>query len=287
LQPSNQAGFNEGYRKICRLWSICLSFVAYGKVTVPNPDEWRALIAVKEAVPVEATDAHTYLRTRFSSASNPALMACTDGREYVVKSVANPQLQRAMANDQVMGRAAAAMNAPVPPVALVNVPQELINAQPELADFVAGISHGSNYMPDTSKTRQGFAHLAVPENRNRFASLAMFYGLAFVQHDHQFFYQDGTHHVWSFDHGHFFPNGPNWTIASLQAAPDAVPDGTIVVNCALSPIELAVAKPSLAAVTTDTIAMAIGAVPAAWGLSVAEKVELAIYLERRRDRLIV
>jgi hypothetical protein len=187
-----------------------------------------------------------------------------------------------MANDQVMGRAAAAMNAPVPAISLVRVNQALIDAQAELADFIAGSLHGSHYMPDVSKTRQGFAHLAVPANRSRFASLAMLYGLAFVQYDHQFFYQDGTHHVWSFDHGHFFPNGPNWTVTSLQTAPDA----TIVVNCTLSAQELTAAKPSLAGVTTDVIASAMGAIPAAWGVSSAEKVEWAVYLERRRDRLI-
>ncbi len=141
---------------------------------MPNAAEWTALIAEKEAAPPSAVNAHTYLRTRFSSISKPALMACSDGHEYVTKSIANPGLRRAMANDQVMGRAAVAMSAPVPPVALVNVPQELINAQPELVDFIAGVTHGSRYMPDVSKTREGIAHVAVPENRGRFASLAAF-----------------------------------------------------------------------------------------------------------------
>lgn len=254
---------------------------------MPTPNEWQHLIMAKEALPAEITNAHTYLRTRFSSVSKPALMACSDGQEYVVKSIANPLLHRAMANDQVIGRTAVAMNAPVPPVSLVKVPQGLVDGQPELADFVSGVTHGSRYMPDASKTRQGFAHLTVPENRRRFASLAMLYGLAFVQHDHQFFYQDGTHYVWSFDHGHCFPDGPNWSVASLRAAPDATPDETIVRNCGLSPMELAIEKPSLAGVTTDVIATAIGAVPAAWGVSPAEKVELAVYLEGRRDRLSV
>lgn len=214
-------------------------------------------------------------------------MACSDGLDYVVKSIANPALQRAMANDHVMGRAAAAMQAPVPPIALVNVPQELIAAQAELADFVPGLTHGSRYMANTSTTRQGIAHVTVPENRVRFAALAYLYGLACVQCDHQFFYQDGSHYVWSFDHGHAFPGGPNWSIASLQAAPDAVPDGTIVAHCTLSPIELAVVKPCIAAVTTDIIAAAIGAIPAAWGLTPDEKTEWAVYIERRRDRLAV
>jgi hypothetical protein len=252
---------------------------------VPNVSEWTALIAEKEAAAPAALTAHTYLRTRFSSISKPALMACSDGKEYVVKSIANPGLKRAMANDQVIGKAAAAMNAPVPAVALVNVPQELINAQPELADFVAGVTHGSAYMPDVSKTREVIAHVTVPENRRRFASLALLYGLAFVQHDHQFFYQDGTNLVWSFDHGHFFPSGPNWTVASLQGAVAATPDPTIVAGCALSPLELAAAKPSLNGITDDKLAAAIGAIPSAWDVTTPEKAELAIYLERRRDAL--
>ncbi|MDZ4689066.1 MAG: HipA family kinase [Planctomycetaceae bacterium] len=252
---------------------------------MPTAAEWTILIAAKEAAAPAAVTAHTYLRTRFSSISKPALMACSDGQEYVVKSIANPCLKRAMANDQVMGRAAAAMNAPVPTVALVNVPQDLINGQPELADFVAGVTHGSKYMPDASKTRQGIAHGTVPDNRGRFASLALLYGLALVQRDHQFFYQDGAHLVWSFDHGHFFPNGPNWSVASLQGVPPATPDAQIVAGCALSLLELAGAKPRLNRVTDDVLAEAIGAVPAAWDVTPDEKAELAVYLERRRDEL--
>ena len=221
---------------------------------------------------------------KFSSISCPVLLACSDGNEYVVKGNKGG-LGRANSNDQMVGRLATAMGAPVPPVTIVQVAPDLTQNQPDLHDLPPGLAHGSRYMPDSSNVKQGIAFQNVPENRPRFAALAVMYGWATAS-DHQFFYQDGTSFVLSFDHGHFFPGGPNWTIQNLQGAAAAAPDATIVNGCQLQLDELTEAKTRLGAVTNATIAAAVASPPAAWGMLPDERVEMALFLERRRDQLL-
>ncbi len=194
-------------------------------------------------------------------------------------------LLRAICNDQVMGHVAAALVAPVPAVKIVNIPQELIDGEPALAALPAGPAHGSRYMPNASKTRQGFAFQNLPENRPRFALLAIMYGLAKVDGDHQFFYEDGSNRVWSFDHGHFFPNGPEWTIQTLAACAAATPDPTIVGGCNLIEDELDEAREDLNGLTEAAIAMAVASPDAGWRLDDAERVALAHHLDTRAIHL--
>jgi hypothetical protein len=61
--------------------------------------------------------------------------------------------------------------------------------------------------------------IAEGDNKYRFAAAAVMYSWLGAS-DRQFIYgKAGSHKVYSVDHGHFFQNGPNWTIASLSAAP--------------------------------------------------------------------
>jgi hypothetical protein len=212
-------------------------------------------------------------------------MACTEGIECVVKKNAT-FLNRAMANDQVIGRIGNAAAAPVGLVELIDVPKELIDAQPEIKDFPAGITHGSHFMADISKQREVIMHIHVGGNRERFAGLSLLYGLAHCQHDHQFFYQDGTHLVFSLDHGHLFPNGPNWTVDQLRAMPRATPDRTIEAGCTLTPGEIKAARDLLERVSDSVLAGAVSAIPDSWKVIESERVELLAYLEKRRNELL-
>lgn len=159
-------------------------------------------------------------------------------------------------------------------------------AEADLQGLDSGFAYGSRYMADASKTRQGIAFVTVPANRQRFALLAVLYGLAYVQHDHQFFYQDGTNLVFSFDHGHFFPNGPGWTIQALNGLPPAAPDPVICNACQFSAAELNDARQRLMTLEPDKIAGAVAASPDVWAVSITERVRLAIYLATRKNELV-
>lgn len=258
----------------------------YEGADVPSASEWRDMIAVAMSNRLDPVDAHVYRCIQFSSHSSPLVMGCRDGRDYVVKGLRRPDLARALVNDHVMGILGREMHAPVPAVSLVNIPAALDQRSAGAQALPAGVAHGSHYMPDASKVREGIKNFDIAINRPRFAILAIMYGWAGVQSDHQFFYQDGTNAVYSFDHGHFFPNGPNWTPSGLKSAPAAVPDPVITKKCGLRGVGLDAAKENLRLISDATIARAVGAPPDQWLISMEYRVALAMYLDARRLNLL-
>lgn len=257
---------------------------------MPAADEWKNLVEMEMARAPAAISAQTYRGILFSSDSAPAVFGCSDGRDYVVKSVREPYHFRVLTNDRVVGFLAAATGAPVPPVALVDLPQNLADAvnvtNTGKKPMQSGLAHGSLYQPDISKSRENYRDAQRPHNRARFAMLAVLYGLAFVSGDHQFFYRDGDAAVCSVDHGHFFPSGPLWTVGTLSSAPVAAPDGSISSNCGLTPDELKAAAVPLRSLTDEAIARAVAAPPTAWNFTIDDRVAMAAYLEKRRDALL-
>jgi hypothetical protein len=91
--------------------------------------------------------------------------------------------------------------------------------------------------------------------------------------------------VHSFDHGNFFPGGPNWTTQTLATAPPAQADTRIVGECELTVSEIDAARAMLQNVTSTVIAGAIAPVPTDWGLSEDERLALCDYLHTRWQAL--
>jgi hypothetical protein len=233
----------------------------------------------------------TYIR-KWPTASRPVALSCDDGQVYVVKG---RQAGRQAINDHIVSALGALLGAPTARPALVRVDQGLIDAERELQDlhgsgpFVAGVWHGTLHVGNVSDDREAFAHQTVPENRLRFAHLAVLYGWAYTSQDHQFLYaKTEPRLVFSVDHGHFFPNGPDWTIASLQAhSTVAVPDPTITASCSLNSTEVREARTVLGGLDElREIAWAVAAPLEEWGLSMDERVAMAEYLARRRREML-
>lgn len=248
---------------------------------MPDDEYWQRLIATAGSERPGLITAHTFLK-KWGTYSRPVLLACDDGNEYVVKG---QHAGRGIVNDQVIGRLGSAIGAPVGDVALVYIPDALVAAEPAMSDIKPGISHACRWIPGCTE-REHIVHTTVPENRGRFAALALVYGWVHAQ-DHQFIYtNDPPHLVYSVDHGHFFPNGPDWTIQSLGTAAAATPDPTLIAGCSLSNTELASAVGALGSISDAQIASAVASPPDEWGLTEPERVALASYLRSRRDQIV-
>lgn len=215
----------------------------------------------------------------------------TGGKVYFVKG---GHCQRQLVNDHIIGRLGMALRAPTATVAHIDVVDALVAAEPMLGQhfpaggrFEPGVWHGSLVIDGVSNERENIAHFDVPENRPRFALLAVLFGWG-LGGDHQFLYANQEPRlVYSCDHGHFFPNGPDWTVASLTGAPAAIPDQALVSTCSVTPAELRTAGAALDALDPEqVIAAALGNVLDHWGVSLDELVEMAQYLTRRREQLL-
>jgi HipA-like protein len=70
---------------------------------------------------------------RMRGGAQSHLMRCSDGHYYVVKFQNNPQHRRILANELLGTKLAARLGLPTTPVAIVDVPEELIRLTPELS----------------------------------------------------------------------------------------------------------------------------------------------------------
>jgi HipA-like kinase len=96
---------------------------------------------------------------RMRGGAQPHLMRCSDGGYYVVKFLDNPQHPRVLANEWIGARLAASLGLPVPEIAVVEVPEELINHSDDLVIDLgrcrrkvrAGLQFGSRYPGDPNE----------------------------------------------------------------------------------------------------------------------------------------
>jgi hypothetical protein len=239
--------------------------------------DWTALIQTAQALEPTVVKAVTYRRS-WDSACRPVHVTCDDGNDYVAKG---SQVGRSAFNDQVVGRIANQLGAPVAEISLVEIDPELIRINGDMAHMAPGLAHGSRYVPDCTECLW-FQYVDGPANRPRFALLSVLYGWM-VAAEKQFFYSiNPPNLVYSFDHDAFFPRGPSWSIESLGSAPLPEEDDVIVTQCGLKHHELRDAASYLERITPEIIASAIGAVPPDWGpIRDEERIALAGYLWER------
>src|SRR5574341_1340771 len=229
----------------------------------------------------QAIFAHTFIQ-KGSSFSRPVWLECEDGKIYVVKG---RHAGRSIFNDQMIARLGRAMNAPVGVPALIIIPEELGQAEPELNDITPGLTHGTEWVKDTSD-KGWLAYTEEQYNRPRFALLSILYGWLCANDRQLIYHNQEPHLVYSVDHGHFFPNGPEWTIENLAGAPNVQPYEEIRSGCNLSDAEIKVALESLRKVSNDSIIEAVAIPPDEWGVTIEERVAMVHFVIDRQKALL-
>jgi hypothetical protein len=123
---------------------------------------------------------------RMRGGAQAQLMRCADGHYYVVKFQNNPQHRRILVNELLGTRLASRLGLPTPPVAIIDVPEELIRLTPELAmeypchryPCHAGLQFGSRFPGDPRHlTLHDFLpdpQLRQVENLHDFAGMLVF-----------------------------------------------------------------------------------------------------------------
>ena len=251
-----------------------------------TPPEWTALIANamdKVAAPIRALVPIGRMKW---GATMPAMIRCSDGEMYIVKGA---QVGRSLVTEQIVGRLGAMIEAPVARVELVDVSRELIGDDEAIdqrgtnwvGHFLPGIAHGSAFIANCTDDWE-LAYQHQGDNPTRLARLAVLYGWV-KGDDYQFLYEaDPPRLVYAFDHGECFPRGSDWSIDSLEAAPDPFFAADVWVPAQIIHREIA----RLREVTDADIARTVAIPPTSWGLTMDERVALARYLSRRRDQLL-
>ena len=222
-------------------------------------------------------------RSGWDSAARPVLARGIDKREYVIKG---QQAGRQIVNDQVVARLGMAMRAPVGEPCIVEISEELIAEDSRFSYLTPGTAHATLYIPKCSSQREEINYTNQPENHARFVLLILLYGWVYAN-DYQFIYKNARPNlVYSVDHGHFFPGGPEWKQRDLLEAGSAEINPRLVSNCKLKLEEIRQGLWLLDAVSEETIIQAVAAPPSEWGLTIDERVTLVEYLVKRRQDLL-
>ncbi len=246
-----------------------------------SAEYWTHLLG-KSSLSVTAQVTVAFPLKMLSGVSGAVLCQCTDDQQWVVKSRHNG---RALAADRIVGQLGKALGAPVAHTAIVDVPEDLIDEEMQSENVLPGPGHGSLFIKGCVDSRE-ILYSTDDENEDRFAALAVLYGLT-AANDIQFLYQTiAPRLVHSVDHGHFFPGETLWSINTLGTAPQAKVDGRITVpaNCGRDSILRAIG--GLVKLDDSALARTIGSVPAEWDISLDEKAGIARFLAKRRDTLL-
>lgn len=254
-----------------------------------SPKTWEERI--EEEIQNRSVDllASDFLDT-LPGASDAVKVTAQNGTVYRVKGMVTSQdvqQERMVTNDQIVGELANEIEAPVPEVDLIHVPEMLVQNESQMDHLEPGTAHAMKWIDNVSGKDQDVKYRDKGDNPARFASLAILFGWFGSERDEQFFYKKhDPNRVYSFDHGHFFPDGPEWSPQDLKSAADAEAHPDIVNPCNLTDDDLESAAEHLTNVNDEAIANAVGQVPNEWGIDMDERIVVAKFLAQRRDELI-
>ena len=252
----------------------------------PRSVFWRPLIEAARGRVPPPIRAHSFV-WRWDSKTWPVALRCSDGQRYVVKAIQRrPECpNRVIVSDQIASRLGAMLGAPVGAPALVDVPQDLIDAEPEMAHMEPGLAHATRWIPNCQDLM--FRPGVGGPNRLRALLIGVLWGWCEMEHDHQLIREKQPPQLLhAVDHGSVFPGMHEWCIRALRAPPPARLDAWISTGCTFSETECADACPPLGNLTPEIVAEAVAAPPLEWPISEFERIALAVYLWRRRRDLL-
>jgi hypothetical protein len=228
----------------------------------------------------------TAFRRSWNSSARPVSARCIDKRDYIVKG---QQAGRQIVNEQIVARLGMALNAPVGESKIVEISPYLLELDPEFNYLTPGTAHATLFIPNCFDDRDLSGYYTnQPENLLRFALLCVLYGWVQAK-DHQFIFQKNRPNlVYSVDHGHFFPGGPNWTENDLQGASAATLDERLRSACHFTTDtqEIRTALFQLSKIAETQIIQAVAAPPAEWGFTIEERVAMMEHLFIRQGKLL-
>lgn len=215
--------------------------------------------------------------------SRPFHVSATNGQSYWIKQVDNPQSPRVPVTEHIIAACGRLIGAPVREYCLIEIPKEFDGDRLSNGTVLRkGIAHASlNLEFGYSNKTWGPENRERDDNRRRHAAYFGFFDWCWGD-DRQWLYDttdDMT--MYSHDHGHFLPGGPDWTaerlLADVEAAHslDTSPEG-------LDYNELERVAGALEIVTREQLVAILCAIPASWPVQDMELEALGHFLESRR-----
>jgi hypothetical protein len=251
-------------------------------------DDWRGSLSPRsdpdEVVVIErALDP-----SRGEGGSGPFPALDSEGRKWWVKPANNlhdrpqgtDQQGKLIVTEYVVGSLCSLIGAPCCEVAIVRIPEELADFEFTAGRKVEpGLAHGSLAIEDTTEIRS-LEHRQEDDNQRRHAGVFALYDWCWGSDDQWLYVHTDEQKLYSHDHGHYLPGGPNWIESALIQHVDQVhqpgysPDG-------LDPDALDEFASRLENVDMQELREILNSVPASYPVEDEELEALGYFLERR------
>ncbi len=222
--------------------------------------------------------------------SRPILLETESGTVLHVKLKHNPQSTRSLVNDWIGTGLAAGLGVPVPPMALVMLNREDLDAIPQLATlrWHPGHQFATHYDPVARPlTRQ--ANLRTVSNLDTLPLAALveaWLDNTDLKPSHLLIHLNRSATWFLTDHGFILPGGPYWTAASLRAGRHHWPSLHWLTHLARAlgqPWRFQPALDAVMSVTADDLHDLFASVPLDWPLSSsARSALLHFFIVRQR-----
>lgn len=217
----------------------------------------------------------------------PIQVLVDDGRTFWLKRTTGPGNPRALVTEQVVARSGKLIGAPVCEVAVLLIPESLAGEPIGGGELLQpGLAHGSLDVAN-SDFHKGEApnHTDKDDNRRRQLAFWVLYDW-FWGNDPQWLHDLGDDfRTYSHDHGMYFPDGPDWTAASLTGVDSAQSRHSFPRPDAVEG-HLAELITQISSITTADLAAILENVPASWPVTDRELEMLGWFLQKRLEGVL-
>ncbi len=217
--------------------------------------------------------------------SGAFLASGDDANDYYVKVINNGQSPRVPISEQIVGRAAQLIGAPVPQVTTIRIAAEFVGWEFKPRDanreykLEMGIAHAIREVSGCSEIRS-MGYRSDDDNVRRHAFVYAIYDWCSGSDPQWLLAGNEQNAYYSHDHGHYFPNGPSWSADKLErhisdvnpfpGSTDGIPKETWT--------EVA---EHVAAVTKGQILDVLSQIPTSWPVTDAELETMGFFLASR------
>jgi len=222
------------------------------------------------------------LRQSTAGGSGAFLAVGDDDARYWVKPLNNLQNPRVCVNEQIIGRLAPRLGTLSPVVRTMRIRSSFVGWEFRPGHGLQeGIAHACAEVSGAIESRV-LDRREKDDNTQHHAEVTALYDWFFGNDSQWLFNANEQERCYSHDHGHYFPGGPAWSAANLEAQVD-VEQALPYAGGPFPKDVVAIIADRIEAVTRDDIIAALAMIPAPWPVTDAELETVGFFVERRAD----
>lgn len=249
-------------------------------------DPWQNATLDTYRRPSPTAIASTILR-QVNTGCSPMLMSTqVPGELYWVKPQHNEHGQNSLLAEQVVAAVGRYLGAPIPHTTLIEIPDAFSSYRlPNGSLLVPGTAHASRHVE--SECVEDTELLYVPKDGNRYRApkFIALWEWCFGEDPQWLYAQADDYQLWTFDHGLWLGGGGEWEVADLRKTATKVFGWSGPVKGMDSATFAGLADAIESCTVSDLLSM-VSAVPVDWGFTDFELIEVARWLDERRESVV-